>query len=235
MIPWVQLGTGTVPGEDGTLRLMRRGDEFAIVIGQNELMNSRRSGSEVALAEIACGRLRERPRAAVLIGGLGMGFTLRAALAVLRPDARVVVAELVPAVVEWARGPLGPLFAGSLDDPRVEVRETDVFDALAAGRDGYDAILLDVDNGPEGLLREENDRLYDAGGLARAGARLRPGGILGIWSEGPQDAFAGRLRRCGFAVEEIRVPASAGRGRRHVVWLATRAGDGQAPRRPARR
>ena len=220
MLPWIHLDTGPIPGDAGTLRLMRRGDEFAIFVGPIELMNSRRSGSERALAEIACARLRGAPR--LLIGGLGMGFTLRAALDSLGADARVVVAELVPAVVAWARGPLAHLLAGSLDDPRVEVREADVAALIRAGRGRYDAILLDVDNGPDGLTRDANDRLYGPAGLGEARAALRPGGLLGIWSQGPDRAFAARLGRAGFAVEEVRPRAHGGGGRRHVVWIATR-------------
>jgi spermidine synthase len=225
--PWEDLDGGPIPGSAETLRLRRRGDEFAIVLGPIELMNSRKSGSERALAAEACARLRDRPGAAVLIGGLGMGFTLRAALDGLGPRARIVVAELVPAVADWARGPLAELFAGALDDPRVRLHLGDVGALLRAGRGAYDAILLDVDNGPEGLTRPENDRLYDDGGLAAARAALRPRGILGVWSQGPDRAFAGRLRRSGFAVEEIRARAHGGGGRRHIVWIATRSEAGR--------
>ncbi|GJD50926.1 Polyamine aminopropyltransferase [Methylobacterium crusticola] len=230
MIPWVHLDTGAVPGEAAALRLMQRGDEFSIVVGSIELMNNRLSGSERALAAIACARLRDRRRPRMLIGGLGMGFTLRAALEELKPDAEVVVAELVPAVTAWARGPLAHLFAGSLDDPRVELREADVGSLIRAGRGGYDAILLDVDNGPEGLMRRENDRLYDLAGLAQARAALSPGGILGVWSQGPDRTFKARLQRSGFAVEEIRVRANGGAGgRRHVLWIAVRTEEEARP------
>ena len=239
MIPWVDVDEGPVPGEGETLRLRRRGDEFSILAGATELMNSRLSGSEKALADIACERLKDRPAPRMLIGGLGMGFTLRAALGGLGPGARVIVAELVPAVAAWARGPLAHLFAGCLDDPRTELRVADVGAVIRAEAGRLDAILLDVDNGPEGLTRRENDRLYEAGGLAEARAALRPGGLLGVWSQGPDAAFAGRLRRMGFAVEEMRARADGrGGGRRHVIWIATRAEAGQphsGPRRPARR
>ncbi|TXN23833.1 hypothetical protein [Methylobacterium sp. WL9] len=227
MIPWVHLDTGTVPGEDSTLRLMRRGDEFSIVVGTIELMNNRLSASEKALANLVCERLRGRPRVRMLIGGLGMGFTLRAALDDLGPDAAIVVAELVPAVAAWARGPLSHIFAGILDDPRVDLRVDDVGRQIRLKPAQYDAILLDVDNGPEGLMRRENDRLYGVDGIGQARAALRPGGILGVWSQGPDRMFKSRLERSGFAVEEVRVRANGGSGRRHVLWIAARTGGVQ--------
>lgn len=232
MIPWVHLDTSAIPGETASLRLMRRGDEFAIVVDSIELMNSRRSGSERALASLACGRLRETRAPRVLIGGLGMGFTLRAALSELAPDAQVVVAELIPAVAAWARGPLAHIFAGSLDDPRVVLHETDVHDLIAASPGRYDAILLDVDNGPEGLVQRSNDRLYDVAGLGTAHRALRPGGLLGVWSESPDRKFKSRLQRGGFTVEEHKV-RSAGSGGRHVVWIGEKVGGAAAA--PGRR
>ena len=222
MIPWVQIDTVPVPGEQDVLRLMQRGDEFSIRVGTTELMNNRLRGSEQALATLTCARLQDRPRARVLIGGLGMGFTLRAALAALGPQASVIVAELVPAVTAWARGPLASLFAGSLDDARVELRVEDVNRSIQSGPAQYDAILLDVDNGPEGLTRRSNDRLYDVWGLGRARYALRPDGILAVWSGGPDRKFKARLQRCGFTVDELRVHANGSSGRRHVLWLATR-------------
>jgi spermidine synthase len=222
MIPWQHLDTAGIPG-GGELRLMKRGGEFSIMLGGNELMNSRVSGSEVALAELATARLSGRPRARMLIGGLGMGFTLRAALAGLGPEARVTVAELVPAVVTWAKGPLAAVFAGCLEDKRVEIREADVGALIAAAPAAYDAILLDVDNGPDGLTRAANDGLYDRKGLAAAWRALAPGGLLAVWSSAPDPKFGRRLRDAGFAVEEARPRASRpGRGARHVVWIATR-------------
>jgi len=192
------------------------------MLGANELMNSRLSGSEEALATLACDRMPKSPRPAVLIGGLGMGFTLRAALGRLPAEAWVVVAELVPAVVAWAKGPMAEIFGGSLDDPRVAVVETDVAEPIRAARAAYDAVLLDVDNGPDGLTRDENDRLYDARGLAAVRAALRPGGVLAVWSSAPDRGFTARLKRAGFAVEEVTARAHAGRsGARHVIWLAT--------------
>ena len=221
MIPWIQLGSARVPG-GGELRLKQRGTEFSIMLGTSELMNSRLSGSEEALARLACARLGGRSAPHLLIGGLGMGFTLRAALAELPGDARVTVAELVPEVVAWARGPMAGLFEGSLDDPRVVVRETDVADPIRSGKGAYDAILLDVDNGPEGLSRKANDALYDHAGLAAARAALRPGGVLAVWSSAPDAGFTRRLAQAGFSVEETRVRARrGGGGARHVIWLAT--------------
>jgi spermidine synthase len=151
-----------------------------------------------------------------------MGFTLRGALDELGEEASVVVAELVPAVVAWARGPLSSLFAGCLDDPRVELRIEDVHRTIQSGPARFDAILLDVDNGAEGLTQRANDRLYDIWGLRRARFALRPGGILGVWSGGPNRRFKARLKRAGFDVEEVRVRANGGSsGPRHVLWFAT--------------
>lgn len=222
MIPWLQLDSATVPGGREELRLKRRGGEFSIMLGANELMNSRLSGSEEALARLSCAKIRGRRQPKMLIGGLGMGFTLRAALAELPPDAAVVVAELVPSVVAWARGPMAELFAGSLDDPRVKILEADVADLIGSGKGVYDAILLDVDNGPDGLSRSANDRLYDMRGLAAARAALTHGGVLAVWSAHPDRGFAARLRRSGFEVEEVGARARGKRGARHVIWLATR-------------
>lgn len=221
MIPWVQLDKTTVPGGGEDLRLMQRGAEFAIMLGRTELMNSRRGGSEEALAALACERLRDRARARLLIGGLGMGFTLRAALAALGAEAQLVVAELVPAVIAWARGPLAPVFANSLADPRVRLEEKDVAELIGAAASVYDAILLDVDNGPEWLTHEGNEGLYDRKGLMAARRALRPGGVLAVWSAGPDRNFTPRLRKAGFAVEEIKVRERGARGgARHVIWMA---------------
>ncbi len=220
MIPWVELDRAQVPG-GGELRLMRRGAELSIMSGAIELMNSRLSGSEQALATLTCAPLKAARRPRVLIGGLGMGFTLRAALAELPPAAEVVVAELVPAVVAWARGPMAALFAGCLEDPRVAIREADVAEVIGAARGAYDAILLDVDNGPGGLNRAANDGLYSLTGLAAAAAALKLGGVLAVWSATKDTGFVQRLRRSGYAVEEKQVRATGRkRGARHVVWLA---------------
>jgi len=222
MIPWSLVDTAQVPG-GGELRLKQRGAEFSIMLGQNELMNSRLSGSEEALATIACARIRDRQAPRILIGGLGMGFTLRAALAALGPAARIVVAELVPAVVAWARGPMAEVFADSLTDPRVSIREADVGHLIRSEASAFDAILLDVDNGPEGLTRKANDALYDLKGLSAARAALRPGGVLAVWSSTQNPKFTWRLGKAGFAVEEVRARANGSLGgARHVIWIATR-------------
>ena len=220
MKPLEQVDVAHAPdGEE--LRLMRRGDDFMIVLDHNELMNSRMSGSEEALATLACERLSDAASPHVLIGGYGMGFTLRAALRTLGPRARVTVAELVPEIVAWARGPMARLTAGCLDDPRVTVIEADVAQLIGQARGGYDAILLDVDNGPDALVRNANERLYAPNGLAAARAALRPGGVLAIWSASPDPAFTKRLARAGFAVDEVKVRArSNGKGPRHLIWLA---------------
>ena len=224
MIRWVQLGAASVPGGGGELRLMQRGAEFSIFTGAIELMSSRLSGSEEALASMTCARMLGRPAPHVLIGGLGMGFTLRAALAMLGPDATVTVAELVPEVVAWARGPLAGIHGDSLSDPRLNIFEGDVGELIGGSSSRYDAILLDVDNGPAGLMRDANDDLYDAYGLGQAQKALRPGGVLAVWSAAPDPAFEKRLRAVGFGVEDHRVRANArgSGGARHVIWLATK-------------
>jgi len=225
VIPWTVLDSAPLPDGSGDLRLKQRGGEFSIMLGSNELMNSRLSGSEEALAKLTCERLGPSPRVRMLIGGLGMGFTLRAALSHLPPDAEVEVevAELIPAVVDWARGPMAPVFAGCLDDPRVQVTVADVAGVIATAKGRYDAILLDVDNGPEGLTVAGNDRLYGAAGLQAAKAALRPGGILAVWSSGPDHGFTRRLKSAGFATEEVTARARrTGGGARHVIWLARR-------------
>ena len=225
MKPWTQLDAAPLPG-GGTLKLMRRGEaEFSMTLGHNELMNSRLKGSEEALARLAIARIGQKARPRLLIGGLGMGFTLRAALAALPAEAEIVVAELIPSVIAWARGPLAPIFAGSLDDPRLSLHEADVSTLIRAGRGSYDAILLDVDNGPDGLMVAANDRLYDLTGLGHAKAALRTRGVLAVWSAGPDRTFTQRLRQAGFQTEEMTVRANAaGGGAKHVIWLATAAG-----------
>lgn len=220
MIQRELLGTAQVPG--GTeLRLFRHDRDFMIVMGHNELMSSRMSGSEIALATETIKRNADRPAPRLLIGGYGMGFTLRAALAALGPKAELVVAELVPEIIAWARGPMAELAAGCLDDPRVRLLMGDVGIVIDGARGEYDAILLDVDNGPDGIVREGNDGLYTASGLRSARAALRPGGILAVWSAGADPAFTRRLEESGFAVEEIRVAArSNGKGPKHTIWFA---------------
>jgi len=222
MIPWEHLDTAPIPGEAGTLRLMRRGAEFSIQLDRNELMNSRLFGSEAALARLAAERVAKVVTPRALIGGYGMGFTLRAALSHLPPKAAITVAEIVPAVLAWARGPMAELTGGSLDDPRVTIREADVAAVIRERPNTYDAILLDVDNGPDGLTRAANDRLYDDAGLSAARAALRPHGVLAVWSAHPDAAFTRRLGQAGFAVEEVAIRARGKRGARHVIWLAER-------------
>jgi spermidine synthase len=225
MVPRILIDRTEIPGGGGELRLIKRGEEYSIMLGSNELMNSRLSGSEEALASLACARIAGRKGPALLIGGLGMGFTLRTALTELGPEAKLVVAELVPAVVEWAHGPLKHLFGDSLTDRRVSIVEADVGDLIGDASGHYDAILLDVDNGPDGLTHEGNDRLYNKAGLRRAWAALRPGGVLAIWSAAADRAFSHRLGKTGFQVEEVRVrAASGGRGAHHVVWIASKTG-----------
>ena len=220
MKPRELIGTAKVPG-GVELRLFRHGDDHMIMVDTNELMSSRVGGSEEALAMMTCERLGNRSAPHLLIGGYGMGFTLRAALGVLGAGARVTVAELVPQIIEWARGPMAGLTAGCLDDPRVSLVAGDVAAEIAAAQKRYDAILLDVDNGPSGLVRAANDGLYSLKGIAIAKAALRPGGILAIWSAAPDAAFARRIRDAGFKVDEVTVRArSNGKGPRHTIWFA---------------
>ena len=222
MQPRTLIATAQIPGGND-LRLFQRGSDFMIVLDRNELMNSRMSGSEEALAVMTIDRLRNTASPHMLIGGYGMGFTLRAALAVLPPEARVTVSELVPEIIDWARGPMAELADGCLDDPRVILVLDDVTAVIAAEAGRFDAILLDVDNGPDGLSLVANDRIYSMAGLAKAKAALKPGGIVAIWSAAPDAVFARRLRDSGFAVEEVAVRArSNGKGPKHVIWFATK-------------
>ena len=217
------LDTTPIPGEAGELGLYRMGaDYFIKIMGGQDLMNSRAHSSEDALGVIGCKGLPDRPDSRVLIGGLGMGFTVAAALGKLPPDAEVVVAEIVPGVVEWNRGELGDAAGRPLDDPRTTVRTEDVAAILREEPEGFDAVILDVDNGPDGLTRPQNEWLYTKAGLAAAFRSLRPGGALAIWSAAPDRAFTKRLRAAGFAVEEITVRAHAGKGARHMIWMARR-------------
>jgi len=211
------LGAARAP-EGGELVLYERAGEFSIRVNGHELMSSRAHGSEERLAALACAHLREEAR--VLIGGLGMGFTLRAALDQLSVRARVVVAEIVPAVVTWNRGPLAHLAGRPLDDARVEVEVRDVGRVLRETKERWDAILLDVDNGPQALTRKANHVLYGEQGVALARQALRRDGVYAVWSASPDDAFVRRLRKAGFAVETHEVPA---RGRAggplHTIFL----------------
>jgi spermidine synthase len=224
MTRWTLLDMVQASGSNGELRLYKRGEEFSIRVENCELMNSRVHGSEDALGELACARIADHPRPRVLIGGLGMGYTLSAALHGLSAEGQVVVAELVPAVVAWNRGPLGNLAGHPLQDDRVTVREIDVARIIQAEQRAYDAILLDVDNSPKGLTSKGNDWLYGLSGLRAAFAALRPGGVLAVWSAGPDQSFTQRLQKVGFRVDEVRVRARGARGGvRHTVWIAERA------------
>ena len=219
MIPRELLGTARVPGGE-ELRLFRHDRDFMIVLGGNELMSSRMSGSEIALATETVKRLGKSDPC-LLIGGYGMGFTLRAAQGACGPGAELIVCELVPEIIEWARGPMAELAAGCLDDPRVRLTMGDVAFAIDGARGEYDAILLDVDNGPDGLVRADNNGLYAKSGLRAAMNALVPGGILAIWSAYADPAFTRRLERAGFEVEEITVRArSNGKGPKHTIWFA---------------
>lgn len=237
MQPRELIGTATVPGGP-EMRLFRRGDEFTIMAGTSELMSSRMSGSEDALAVMTCARLGQRKAPRLLIGGYGMGFTLRAALAALGADAHVTVAELVPEIIAWARGPMAGLAAGCLDDPRVTLFGGDVATPIRAGQASFDAILLDVDNGPDGLTSAGNGWLYTPQGLGAAKAALRPGGVLAIWSAAPDRSFTTRLKQAGFRLEEAVVRGRSGskgsggkgtggkgsgdKGPKHVIWFAVK-------------
>jgi spermidine synthase len=223
MIPWQLLDSAQVPGENGALHLYQRGGEFSIRVDSSELMNSRVHGSEDAMAELACSRIASLPSPRVLIGGLGMGYTLAATLNRLGTESRVVVAELVPAVVAWNRGPLAVLAGHPLDDDRVTVREVDVAQILLAEHRAYDAILLDVDNGPRGLTRKSNDWLYTRNGLDAAFTALRPAGVFAVWSASPNRAFARLLSKTGFEVDEECVGARGVRGGGyHTIWISGR-------------
>lgn len=224
MLPWIELASAVAPG-GGTLRLLRRGDEFSIRLGDgNELMNSRLSGSEEALATLALDRLDARAAPLVLIGGLGMGFTLRAAQAVAPAGAQLIVSEIVPELIGWASGPMQPVFGDCLSDPKVEIRQGDVGDVIRGAAGGFDAILLDADNGPDGLTRDDNDALYGEAGLRAARRALRPGGVLAVWSARQDAGFTKRLSRAGFVAEAHAIRAGRKRGARHTIWTARRPG-----------
>lgn len=226
MLPWDVLATAQAPDGD-RLRLLRRGTEFSIRLqGGNELMNSRLGGSEEALASLALDRMAGPAAPCLLIGGLGMGFTLRAAQAMAPPKAQLIVSEIVPELVDWAGQHMGAVFGDCLSDPRVQIRIGDVGAHIRSATAAFDAILLDVDNGPDGLTRSGNDAIYSEAGLQAARRALRPGGVLAIWSAAPDDAFTRRLSRCGFTatMQPVRA-AKGGRGSRHTIWIALRPGD----------
>ncbi|MEX2498519.1 MAG: hypothetical protein WD397_06545 [Wenzhouxiangellaceae bacterium] len=218
------LATASIPDTDKQLRLHQHADRFAISIpGRGELMNSRVHGSEIALAEMTCKRLVNQENPRLLIGGLGMGFTLAATLNAVGPNAKVVVAELVPEVVEWNRDLVGEPSGHPLKDPRCEVHVGDVAQLMRTEAEGLDAIMMDVDNGPEALIRRENDWLYAPAGLAATRNALKLNGVLAVWSASPDRRFTERLTKAGFYVDLQMVrPHRAGKGARHYIWFATR-------------
>lgn len=219
------IDTAPIPG-GGELRLFEEGGHYAIKIaGGGDLMSTRMHGSEDALARIACEPVASRAGARILIGGLGMGFTLAAALKHLQADARVVVAELVTRVVDWNRGPLGRHAGNPVDDPRVDMRMLDVAALIRETTGAFDAIVLDVDNGPGGLTQSGNDWLYSGEGLSTAFAALRQRGVLAVWSAHGDRKFTERLRAAGFAVEEFPVRAHGNKGARHRVWRAVKTDE----------
>lgn len=226
MLPRTLLAQAIVPDTRRELRLYQTGDEFAIkIMGRGDLMTSRAFDSERDLATLTCARLQGRVHPRLLVGGLGMGFTLRAALDTAGEGAQVVVAELVPELVTWNEGVLGPLAGHPLRDPRTEVYVGDVARLIRSSRNSFDAIMLDVDNGPEAMLRRENDWLYEPAGLQAIARALRAGGVLSVWSAGPDHVFPARLRKAGYRVQEHVVRAHhRSRRARHRIWVACPAG-----------
>jgi spermidine synthase len=221
VIPWKELDRAEIPGNEGIITLRQRGTEFSIRTADTELMNSRLHGSEDALAQLTYRRLKQKEGLRILIGGLGMGYTLAAALEQSEKDTLITVAELIPTVISWNRQHLGHLTGEPLNDPRVSIQEEDVVNAISRKKSAWDAILLDVDNGPDGLTQKANDRLYNISGLKTSFAALRPGGILAVWSSGPDEAFTRRLKQCQFQTETITVRAhKPGKGARHTIWFA---------------
>ena len=225
MKPRKLLGKAQTPDKAGELQLSQRGDDFFIAYNGKELMNSRMHGSEDLLAEFACTPIASRPGARVLIGGLGLGYTLAAALAIVRHDAAVVVAELVPAVVQWNRDMCGHLAGHPLKDTRVQVLEQDVCIVLKNEQSGFDAMMLDVDNSPDSMTQKSNDWLYGSSGLKKIYTALRPQGMLTVWSAAPDSTFSRRLQKAGFEAQEKTVSArGSGKGGLHTIWVARRPG-----------
>ncbi len=223
MIPWEEIDRAVVPGQECAVTLLKRDTEFSIRTSETELMNSRVHGSEDALAELTCSRLKQKIDLNILIGGLGMGYTLAAALEQSGPETRITVSELIPAVVQWNREYLGHLAQKPLDDSRVSIREEDVAKIIKEKESVWDAILLDVDNGPAGLTRKANDHLYSESGLRASFNALRSGGIMAVWSSAVDEAFTRRLKKCGFKAEIRTVRArKSGMGSRHTIWFASK-------------
>ena len=214
--------------EDGVcLDLYRHGRDFMIVLGRNELMSTRMRFSEEQLAQLTIERLGKE-NARLLIGGYGMGFTYRAAAARLGAKAQIVVAEISDAIIDWAKGPMAELTGEGLSDPRLDLKICDVAALIDDANDGtcakFDAILLDVDNGPDGIVRDANNRIYSRTGLAKARDALRPGGILAVWSAGPDPAFAKRLRDTGLEIVEWNVRSRPNKkGAHHIIWFAQKS------------
>ncbi|MES2820826.1 MAG: hypothetical protein V4812_17775 [Pseudomonadota bacterium] len=220
---FVLLDTAPIPDTDGALCLFEYGEDFVIKIANGDggqLMNTRMHGSEDALAALPCQKIAGRPQLRVLIGGLGMGFTLASALLHLGKEAVVEVAELVPGVVQWNLGPLGAKTGYPLRDPRTRLLETDVAKVLQAQVQAYDAIMLDVDNGPEGLTQKGNGWLYSMAGLQQCFRALKPKGILSVWSASADSKFSERVAKAGFKVQEVQVYAHGNKGTRHTIWIA---------------
>ena len=218
------LDTAPIPNTSEALCLFEYGDDFVIKLQSGkggQLMNTRMHGSEDALAEIPCRSLAGRSEVRALIGGLGMGFTLASALRHLASDAEVIVAELVPGVIEWNQGALGAKAGNPLDDPRARVLNEDVAVILQDSAGRFDAIMLDIDNGPEGLTRNTNSWIYSLEGLRACASALRTGGMLTVWSASADREFSGRLGKAGFRAEERQVYAHGNRGAKHTIWVTT--------------
>ncbi len=221
MIPWKFLGSTITPDNKSELKLYQRDSEYSIRVNGQELMNSRMYGSEKKLAELSCREISNRKKPSVLIGGLGMGYTLSEALKFLNSDGEVTISELVPEVVEWNRKVLGHLADFPLDDPRVKVLIEDVVEVIKNRKSAYDAILLDVDNGPDGLTQEGNENLYSFAGLSMIKKALKPGGVVAIWSASPDKGFSNRLKKSSFHVDEKKVRARSNKkGAFHTIWIA---------------
>jgi spermidine synthase len=222
MIPWTHLDTAQIPNDGGELKFSQRGDEFSIKLAgkRGELMNSRVYNSEKVLAQLGCAHIKPHQNAHILVGGLGMGYTLAAALKAVNADSQVTVAELVPEVVEWNKGPLGNCAGNPLQDQRTNLKVGDVKELLTSRQPTFDAILLDVDNGPKGLTHSDNNWIYSEDGLKDIYDILNPNGMLAIWSAGPDYLFTVRLKKIGFRVDTRLVQARPGKGTKHSIFLA---------------